>query len=116
VNRSEGNGPVQTAYRVAGGERLPGWEHDHIYDGKHGFGAMALHAATDPRHFTQSAGIVVVPEHVHEERARSASLSWFFRGVAYLRFGYDPNGVFCDNVDDYGFVPGTRYQVFWPTR
>jgi hypothetical protein len=113
VNRSEGNGPVHTAYRIAGGKRIDGWQHDHIYDGKHGLGAPRLHATADPRHFTQSAGIVLVPEHVHTERPRSASLSWFFRGLAYLKFGYDPERVFCDDVDNYGFTSGASYRVFW---
>ncbi len=109
VNRSEGNGPVHTAYRIAGGRRFQDWQHDHIYDGKHG----NLRAATERRHFTQSAGIVLVPKHVHRERPRSASLSWFFRGIAFLKFGYDPDCLFCEAVDDYGFERGAAYRVFW---
>ncbi len=109
VNRSEGNGPVHTAYRIAGGRRFQDWQHDHIYDGKHG----NLRAAVERRHFTQSAGIVLVPKHVHLKRPTSASLSRFFRGIAFLKFGYDPDRLFCEDVDEYGFERGAPYRVFW---
>jgi hypothetical protein len=104
-----GNGPPNAAFKLASGTKPPKWELDHIYDDE------PLWAARGPRHFTQSAGLVAMPRHVHLRRPKSSSLSWLLRGIAFSRFGYDPMSVFSDDPHDgFGFVIGSSHHVFWP--
>lgn len=41
-----------------------------------------------------------IAEALKDEHFRFA---WLLRREAFLRFGYDPDAVFSDNVDEYGF-------------
>jgi hypothetical protein len=33
------------------------------------------------------------------------------RAESYKRFGYDPDGVFSSNQDEFGFAPGYGYEI-----
>lgn len=49
------------------------------------------------------AGLVAihpVAEALKDEHSRFA---WLLRREVFLRFGYDPDGVFCGAVDELGF-------------
>ena len=62
------NGPAIIAYAVSGGERpmrsnARGWNIHHLYDGKFpypGNAGPSLQVMKEPRHFTQSAGLIAV--------------------------------------------------------
>jgi hypothetical protein len=103
------NGPPRTAFTIAGGEYVSGWELDHVYD------RLVLRASSLPegRHFTQSAGLICMTPDLHQKR--DAYLLWVLRGLAFLRFRYDPLGTFSGaQPDAYGFVNGQTCDVFWP--
>lgn len=104
------NGPAIVAFLLAGGERPTrsngkGWSVDHIYDGKFPWQGRAatLHAVKDGRHFTQSAGLIAVHPVAEALRDEYPYFAWLLRHEAFLRFSYDPDGVFCQEADDYGF-------------
>jgi hypothetical protein len=104
-----GNGPPRTAFTVAGGEYVSGWELDHVYDRV----ALRANGLPEGRHFTQSAGLICMTPDLHQKR--SAYLLWVLRGLTFLRFGYDPLGTFSGaQPDAYGFVNGRTCDVFWP--
>jgi hypothetical protein len=56
------NGPPNSAFRLGGGTKPSGWELDHIYDEE------PMWSVRDGLHFTQSAGLVAMPRHVHLQR------------------------------------------------
>jgi hypothetical protein len=95
------NGPAILAFLAAGGKRptwgSEGWPIHHIYDGT---GAVndgpqnILHAVRDGQHFTHSAGLVAAHPIAHHLAHQSPLLKWLLRREAFLRFGYDPMGVF----------------------
>src|ERR1035437_3841521 len=71
-------------------------------------------SARNGLHFTQSAGLVAMPRHAHLRRHSDAMLTWLLRGVAFVKFGYDPLGVFSSTAhDSFGFVAGRHCEVFW---
>jgi len=39
--------------------------------------------------------------------------SWLLRAHSFLRFGYDPDGVFSADTDDYGFRSGTACELIF---
>ncbi len=68
-------------------------------------------------YFTQSAGFVAMPKDAHRRRHADPALTWFVRGVAFIKFGYDPLGVFsAGSHDRFGFIAGRSCEVFWPER
>jgi hypothetical protein len=95
------NGPAILAFLAAGGNRptweSEGWPIHHIYDGT---GAMddvpqnVLRAVRHGQHFTHSAGLVAAHPVAHHLAHQSDLLKWLLRREAFLRFGYDPMGVF----------------------
>lgn len=103
------NGPPNSAFALARGRKPSGWELDHIYDEE------PLWSVRDGLHFTQSAGLAARPQHAHRRRHTDPMLTWLVRGVAFVRFGYDPLRVFSTAPHDcFGFIAGRRCEVFWP--
>jgi hypothetical protein len=97
------NGPAILAFRLAGGERpvrrdFPRhhWSIHHIYDGRFpaSKAAVVLHATWDGNHFTQSAGLVALHPLADGLVGDCAYFAWLLRHEAFVRFDYDPNGVF----------------------
>jgi len=99
---SRSNGPAVVAYLIAGGERpwrydlKRGWSIHHIYNGRHPYIGCekTLHAVKDGQHFTQSAGLVAIHPIADAVYDEYPFMAWRLRAEAYLRFGYDPDGVF----------------------
>jgi hypothetical protein len=55
-----------------------------------------MRAAMDPRHFTQSAGLVAIHPIADALADEFGVFAWRLRAEAFLRFGHDPEGVFSD--------------------
>jgi hypothetical protein len=95
------NGPAIMAFLAAGGRRPTwgdeGWHIHHVYDGtervpKHP--APVPHAASQGHLFTHSGGLVAAHPVAHHLAHQSKLLKWLLRREAFLRFGFDPMGVF----------------------
>ncbi len=115
------NGPAIASYLMAGGERPlrstgNSWHIHHLYDGKFPYPGdnrqPSIHAAREPRHFTQSAGLVAVHPLADALADEFAVFAWRLRAESFLRFGYDPECAFNKRVDDYGFA-GPRCGKVW---
>src|SRR5262249_30271402 len=113
------NGPAIAAFVLAGGNR-PGrfgssnaWSIHHLYSGKFPYVGRqtTTHATKESRHFTQSAGLVAVHPVADALVDEFPFFAWLLRAHAYLRFGYDPDGVFSKFRDIYGFVQGRQCRV-----
>lgn len=109
---SRSNGPAIMSFLFAGGRRpkrasnaRQEWHIHHIYDGKFPWEneRETLHAVQNSRHFTQSAGLVAIHPIAEALADEYFYFAWLLRYESYLRFSYDPNGVFCRKIDDYGF-------------
>jgi len=106
------NGPAVMAYLVAGGQRPKragshNWTIHHLYDGNFphpGSKRPSLRAVTDARHFTQSAGLAAIHPIADALADEFAVFAWRLRAEAFLRFGYDPDGVFSCTQNEYGFA------------
>lgn len=97
------NGPAINAFQLAGGERpirndFPRhhWSIHHIYDGRFPSkrGVKTLHATRDGNHFTQAAGLVALHPLADGLAGDCNYFAWLLRHEAFLRFNYDPDGVF----------------------
>lgn len=88
------NGPAIVSFLAAGGKRPNwgngGWHIHHIFDGTEG----SRHAVHDGNLFTHSAGLVAAHPVAHNLAHQSALLKWFLRREAFMRFKFDPYGVF----------------------
>ena len=105
------NGPAIMSFLAAGGRRPvwgnEGWPIHHIYDGTapiigappvvHPEARGGCHAVKDGRFFTHSSGLVAAHPVAHHLAHHSALLKWLLRREAFLRFGFDPDGVFATN-------------------
>jgi len=107
---SRSNGPAIMSFLLAGGERPTrpngqGWHIDHIYDGKFPWvtKSSSLHAVKDEKHFTQAAGLVAIHPVAEALKDEYFYVAWRLRHEAFRRFGYDPDQVFCERVDERGF-------------
>lgn len=107
---SRSNGPAIMSFLLAGGERPrrsngQGWHIDHIYDGKFPWvtKVRSLHAVKDGNHFTQAAGLVAIHPIAEALKDEHFYFAWLLRHEAFQRFGYDPDSVFSEKVDQYGF-------------
>lgn len=113
------NGPAIAAYLIAGGgrpNRFSGnnkWSIHHIYNKKFPYPGRknTLHAVKESKHFTQSAGLVAIHPIADQMCDEYPFFSWLLRAEAYLRFGYDPDGVFSHGQDEYGFEVGKAPTV-----
>jgi hypothetical protein len=113
------NGPAIAAFRIAGGirpKRLEGsnsWSIHHIYSGKFRYPDQAntTHAVRECRHFTQSAGLIATHPITDAMCDEFPFFAWLVRAESYKQFGYDPDGVFSSNRDEFGFAPGHGYEI-----
>jgi hypothetical protein len=116
---SRPNGPAIAAFLLAGGRRPQrlgssnAWSVHHLYSGKFPYLGrdQTTHAAKLGRHFTQSAGLIAAQPIADAICDEFPCFSWFLRAEAFVRFGYDPDGVFSDKPDDYGFAAGFRPSI-----
>ena len=73
---------------------------------------MSFKAVTYGKHFTQSAGLVAVHPVAHALCSEYSEVAWLLRNIAYLKFGYDPDGVLSrGRINSYGFVGDTMPEV-----
>lgn len=113
------NGPAIAAFVLAGGSRPErfgssnAWSVHHLYSGKFPYIGQetTTHAAKESHHFTQSAGLVAAHPVADALGDEFPFFAWLLRGQAYVRFGYDPDGVFSAGRDDYGFASGRQCRV-----
>jgi hypothetical protein len=113
------NGPAIASFVLAGGKRLQRfgssnrWSIHHLYSGKFPYCGRAdtTHAAKRTVHFTQSAGLVAAHPIADAMVDEFPFFTWLLRAEAFRRFGYDPDGVFSPQQDDYGFVPERSCRV-----
>ena len=90
------NGPAIVSFLASGGIRpnwgIEGWPIHHIYYGTNGSSS----AVKDGNLFTHSAGLVAVHPVVHHilHESKANLLKWLLWREAYLRFKFDPMGVF----------------------
>lgn len=113
------NGPAIAAFLIGGGERPQrlgsnnSWSIHHLYSGKfpyHGRDATT-HAAKQPRHFTQCAGLIAVHPIADQMCDEIPAFAWFLRAESFRRFGYDPDGVFSRKQNEFGFATGKRCRI-----
>jgi hypothetical protein len=117
---SRPNGPAIASFSFAGGIRpnregsTNAWSIHHIYSGKfpHTPEQSTVHAKIDGRHFSQSAGLVAVHPVADALCDESPAFTWLLRAEAFVRFGYDPDGVFSPARDEYGFAGAYQTRVF----
>jgi hypothetical protein len=114
------NGPAIAAFSAAGGHRPmrasgKGWHIHHIYDGQFPYGGhqvVSLRARDHGLHFTQSAGLVAIHPVAHALADEFAIFAWRLRAESFVRFGYDPEGAFTGEPDEWGFS-GRRFEKVW---
>jgi hypothetical protein len=114
------NGPAIAAFRAADGCRPTrasgkGWHIHHVYNGKFpypGSERASLRARDDGRHFTQSAGLVAIHPIADALADEFAVFAWRLRAESFRRFGYDPEGAFTGQPDEYGFA-GRKSEKVW---
>jgi hypothetical protein len=51
----------------------------------------------------RARGLVAIHPIAEALKDEYSCFAWLLRREAYLRFGCDPDGVFCEAVDEYGF-------------
>jgi hypothetical protein len=111
--KSRGNGPPRTAFTVADGDYIKGWELAHLYAGS----ALRNHNLDEKKHFTQSANLICMPRslHLYIDGVSGVHHLWLLRGLSYLNFRYDPLGAFSGvQPNRFGFVDGLTCDVLWP--
>lgn len=97
------NGPAIMAFLATGGKRPvwgnEGWPIHHIYDRTGpvpNHPRPVPHAVKEGHLFTHSGGLVAAHPVAHHLAHQSALLKWLLRREAFLRFRFDPMGVFVD--------------------
>jgi hypothetical protein len=114
------NGPAIAAFQMAGGIRPErfgssnSWTIHHVYSGKFPYidKTQTTHASKDCRHFTQSAGLIATHPIADAMCDEFPFFAWLVRAESYKRFGYDPDGVFSSNQNEFGFAPGRSCEIF----
>ncbi len=115
---SRPNGPAIAAFEFADGIRPQRygsknkWHIHHLYSGKFPYFGKSetMHAAKNGLHFTQSAGLVAVHPILDALCDESPAFTWFLRYLSWKKFGYDPDGVFSQVIDEYGFDIQNKVQ------
>ncbi len=113
------NGPAIVAYAFAGGVRPARygsnnqWHIHHLYSGKFPYFGKdkTLHAVKDGKHFTQATGLVALHPLMDALADESPAFTWFLRYKAYEKFGYDPDQVFSNRIDSYGFAHNKKSKL-----
>ncbi len=77
----------------------------HIYSGRFPYktGRKTLHATENGLHFTQSAGLIAAHPILYSICDDIPAFSWVMRFRSWQKFGYDPDTVFSNDIDIYGF-------------
>jgi hypothetical protein len=95
------NGPAIMAFAIAGGQRPKRaagnkqWTIHHIYDGKHpALGRACSHAVKTGSLFSEAAGLVAAHPVADSLADEFSYFAWLLRQEAFMRFGFDPDGVF----------------------
>ena len=96
------NGPAVMAFGIAGGIRplrnvgSRAWSVHHVYDGKYPApgASTSVHAVKDGQLFTEAAGLVAVHPVADALADEVPYFAWLLRHEAFLRFGFNPDGVF----------------------
>lgn len=118
---SRPNGPAIAAFLLAGGRRpnrigsSNAWSVHHLYSGKYPYlnRDSTTHASKHGLHFSQSAGVVAAQPIADAICDEFPFFSWLLRAEAFRLFGYDPDGVFSTEQDDFGFVPDRSCEVIF---
>ena len=113
------NGPAIAAFEFAGGERPERhgsnnkWHIHHLYSGKFPYVGKSetLHATKEGLHFTQAAGLVALHPLADALADESPAFSWFLRFKSYEKFGYDPDCVFSEKINELGFDKNRTVKV-----
>ena len=113
------NGPAIASFSLAQGERPDRfgssnkWSIHHVYSGKFPYPGResTTHASKLAFHFTQSAGLVAVHPIADSLADEFPFFTWLLRLDAFVRFKYDPDGVFSPAQDELGFSDGHSCKV-----
>jgi len=113
------NGPAVATFIIAGGNRPErfgsknAWSIHHLYSGKFPYldCTTTIHATKDCKHFTQSAGLVAIHPIADALVDEYPFFTWLLRAHAFVRFGYDPDGVFSSGQNTYGFARGHKCRI-----
>lgn len=114
------NGPARAAFDFSGGERpervgsTNDWTAHHLYSGKFPYigRSTTTHAVKSGSHFTQSAGVITAHPIADALCDEYPFFAWLLRALSYQKFGYDPDGVFSKEQDEFGFESGRPCTVF----
>ncbi|NOZ40238.1 MAG: hypothetical protein GXP24_08440 [Planctomycetes bacterium] len=106
------NGPAIASFLLAEGDRPirfgseNAWSIHHLYSGKYISPGKerTLHATQDGNHFTQSAGLIAAHPIADAMCDEFPAFAWRLRAESFLRFGYDPDGVFAKRHSKLGFA------------
>lgn len=106
------NGPAVAAFELAGGIRPlrdgsnNKWHVHHLYSGKFPYPGrtQTLHASKNGLHFTQAAGLIAVHPFADALCDESPAFAWFLRHISWKKFAYDPDHVFADTINQFGFA------------
>ncbi len=115
------NGPARASFEIAGGERpervgsTNDWTAHHLYSGKFPYigRSTTTHAVKLGNHFTQSAGVITAHPIADALCDEYPFFAWLLRALAYQKFGYDPDGVFSSERDEFGFEIDRPCIVFF---
>ena len=118
---SRPNGPAIASFLIAGGQRpnrtgsSNAWSIHHLYSGKYPYfeNDSTIHAQKHCAHFTQSAGLIATQPIADAICDEFPFFSWLLRAEAFRRFGYDPDAVFGDGHDQYGFTANSDCKVIY---
>lgn len=116
---SRPNGPAIASFLIADGHRpnrigsSNAWSIHHLYSGKYPYvdRDSTTHAQKHGLHFTQSAGLIAAQPIADAICDEFPFFSWLLRAETFRRFGYDPDGVFGDAHDEYGFAANNDCEV-----
>lgn len=116
------NGPAIAAYCLAGGERPDRfgssnkWSIHHVYSGKFPYinRSKTTHAAKEGYHFSQSAGLIAAHPITDGLADEFPFFAWRLRAEAFIRFNYDPDGVFSATQNELGFSGGPIVEIVEP--
>jgi hypothetical protein len=72
---------------------------------------VSHHAVKDGRHFTQSAGLVVVHPIAEAPEDECFHFAWLLRYEALLRFGCDPDAALSERTGERGFRGQGRAEI-----
>jgi len=62
-------------------------------------------------HFSQSAGLIAVHPIADGLADEFPCFAWLLRAESSIRFGYDPDGVFSEAPNEFGFSNDREIQV-----